>query len=78
MHKIILDVIDYVEDAGFILKSMVCDQGSSNQSAIKKLGITKYEPFIERHNRKIFFNPLKTRHNLAEISRNELCHPLHN
>ena len=26
----------------------------------------------------IFFNPLKTRQNLAEISRNELCHPLHN
>ena len=24
------------------------------------------------------FNPLKTRQNLAEISRNELCHPLHN
>ena len=23
-------------------------------------------------------NPLKTRQNLAEISRNELCHPLHN
>ena len=56
MHKIILDVIDYVEDAGFILKSMVCDQGSPNQSAIKKMGITKNEPFIERHNRKIFFN----------------------
>ena len=23
-------------------------------------------------------NPLKTRQNLAEISKNELCHPLHN
>ena len=23
-------------------------------------------------------NPLKTRQNLAEISRNELCYPLHN
>ena len=35
---------------------MVCDQGWLNQSVIKKLGITKYEPFIQRHNRKIFFN----------------------
>ena len=26
----------------------------------------------------IFLNPLKTRQNLAEILRNELCHPLHN
>ena len=26
----------------------------------------------------IAINPLKTRQNLAEMSRNELCHPLHN
>ena len=25
-----------------------------------------------------YINPLKTRQNRAEISRNELCHPLHN
>ena len=36
-----------------------------------------FEPssFLPQHS---VINPLKTRQNLAEISRNELCHPLHN
>lgn len=56
LHKIILDMLDYVEQSGFLVKTMVCDLGSPNQSAIKKLNISVETPFIERYNRKIFFN----------------------
>lgn len=56
LHKIILEVLDYVEEAGFTVKSMVCDLGTPNQAAVKALKITKDNPYILRFNRKIFFN----------------------
>ena len=37
LSKIILDMIDVVEKIGFIVKSMVCDLGSTNSAAIKEL-----------------------------------------
>ena len=56
LKTIILDVLNYVKQAGFLVKSMVCDLGSPNQCAIKLLNITKEKPYIELNNEKIFFN----------------------
>ena len=56
LAEIILQVIDAVEETGLKIKFMVSDQGALNQKAILKLKITEYNPFIERHGRKIYFN----------------------
>lgn len=56
LKTIILDVLDFAEEAGFKVKSMVCDLGGPNQRAVKQLGITTDKPWIERYDRKIFFN----------------------
>lgn len=53
---IILKVLDFIESAGFIVKSKVCDLGKPNERAVKLLGITPERPYIERFGRKIFFN----------------------
>lgn len=56
LKVIISDILNAVEDTGFKVRSIVCDQGASNQKAIVLLGITENKPYIEIKNRKIFFN----------------------
>lgn len=56
LAPLLLTILDFVEEAGFVTKSMTCDLGSPNERAIKLLGITKEKPYIERYGRKIFFN----------------------
>ena len=56
LSQLILQIIDFVEMTGFKVKSMVCDLGTSNSSAIKNLDISEEKPYIIRHDRKIFFN----------------------
>ena len=56
LKVIILDVIDSVEKTGLKIKSMVSDQGASNQKAITDLNVSEDHPYLERHGRKIYFN----------------------
>ena len=55
LKKLIVNALENLENAGFIVRYMVCDQGSTNQSAVCDLGITDKKPYIERQGRKIFF-----------------------
>ncbi|KAL7293543.1 hypothetical protein TKK_0012985 [Trichogramma kaykai] len=56
LNLIVQDLLDKVEYTGFKIRTMVCDQGSTNQRLIADLGISTDKPYIERFERKIFFN----------------------
>ena len=56
LTALIKQVVNAVFDAGLIVRSMVCDQGSPNRKAIAVLGITEEKPFTDISGHKIFFN----------------------
>lgn len=53
---ILTKIIESISKTGLILKSMVCDQGATNQKAIKYLNISEERPYFELEGYKIFFN----------------------
>ena len=56
LSVLITKVIKSVLDSGLILRSMVCDQGTTNQKAISLLSISEERPYFESGKHKIFFN----------------------
>jgi len=55
LSELLIEAINKIFDCGFIVLSMVCDQGTNNVSALQKdLNMTKDRPFIEIRGRKVF------------------------
>jgi DNA transposase THAP9 len=55
LSELLIEAITKLFDCGFIVLTMVCDQGTNNVSAlIKDLNMTKDKPFIEINGRKVF------------------------
>jgi hypothetical protein len=48
-------IIPKLFEVGLILKLVVCDQGTNNQSTLKHMGITYTEPFYRYNNEKVYF-----------------------
>uniref|UniRef100_A0ABD2VRT2 THAP-type domain-containing protein n=1 Tax=Trichogramma kaykai TaxID=54128 RepID=A0ABD2VRT2_9HYME len=56
LKKIIIDMLDKIENTGLQVKMMVCDQGTANQKLIANFEISEARPYILKFGRKIFFN----------------------
>lgn len=54
LKQLINYVINELQKIGFIPKAIVCDQGSTNRSALKSLGVTKESPFFISNDQTIF------------------------
>lgn len=54
LKDLIIDIINKLIDVGLCPKIIVCDQGTSNQSALKLLNISEENPFFFVNNHKIF------------------------
>jgi len=55
LSELLIEAINKIFDCGFIVLSMVCDQGTNNVSALQKdLNMTKDKPYIEIRGKKVF------------------------
>jgi hypothetical protein len=55
LSELLIEAINKLFDCGFIVLSMICDQGTNNVTDLRKdLYMTKDKPFIEIRGRKIF------------------------
>lgn len=55
LQKKIIEAINHLQDSGLTTKVLVCDQGSNNRSAVKRLGVTAARPYFHVNDEKIFF-----------------------
>ncbi|XP_022161765.1 uncharacterized protein LOC111027676 [Myzus persicae] len=55
LKNIMTDVINKVEDAGFIPKVIICDQGTNNIGMRNLFGATQTQPFININDENIYF-----------------------
>jgi len=73
LRKVLLNCIGRLHKCGFIVKLVVCDQGTSNVSMRKLLNVTANEPFLTVNGQKIFFF-YDTPHLLKSIRNNLKSH----
>uniref|UniRef100_A0A2S2PJN9 Transposable element P transposase n=1 Tax=Schizaphis graminum TaxID=13262 RepID=A0A2S2PJN9_SCHGA len=55
LKDILIHTIDKVRDAGFIPKSIICDQGTNNIGMKNQLNVTDTQPFINYNGENIYF-----------------------
>lgn len=49
-----MEAVQRLLDCGFIIKAVICDQGSNNVAALKLLNVEKDKPFFEINGKKIY------------------------
>lgn len=55
LKEILLSCIKNIINCGFKVRAVISDQGTSNQSVSKKLGVTADNPFFYVENQKVFY-----------------------
>jgi len=55
LQEIVQKCILELKEVGFIVKALICDQGSNNQSLAHKLGVSSLKPNFELDGGKVHF-----------------------
>lgn len=73
LKNLIIKNIDMLTKIGFQVNNVITDLGTSNQLALKMLGVTTDKPFIYHQNHKIYF--IYDICHIVKCVRNSLCRP---